>query len=308
MRAPLARARARAQTSAPLTASAYSSRPQIFKAGGITPFLLEQALGLDFAMRPRANAEPLARGAADAAAADAAAADADAADCACEAALDLAFSLRGRFGFSCAHVAALCEVVAAGAGDAARPIGVLREAAAAALAKRGVSATAATAAHAESPLRALEPRLALTVTEAAARRVGAASGWRATPVGNVSFAWAFAAAPVRLAVRASVPFATEGAPLELPLALFPAGATVRVSVGGARAFVVDAEGRVVAALGGGAEADVWRPEVLACAGAAARHVSGRVLRGGTTCNGRILLLRVPGGVHELAVEEEEGRQ
>lgn len=259
------------------------ARPQIFKAGGITPFLLEQALGLDFAMRPRAAAE--AGG-----------------DCACEAALDLPFSLQGRFGFSCAHVAALCEVVSAGAGGAARPLGELREAAAAALARRGVTAAA------EITTRGIEPRLALAVSEAAARRVGAASGWRATPVGNVSFAWAFSPSASRLTVRVSLPFAAEGSPLELPLDLFRAGVPVHVSVGGVRAFSIDGEGRAVAL--GEAEAEAWRPEVRACAGAAARHVSGRVAPRGAACGGgRVLLLRVPGGAHELELEgpQEAGR-
>jgi len=236
---------------------------------------MEQALGLDFALRPRADAEEAGS------------------SCACEAALDLAFSLRGRFGLSCAHAAALCEVVSAG-GGAARPLGELRAAAAATLARRGLAAERARP-------RALEPRLALTVSAVAARALGSAAGWRLTPAGNASFAWTFSSGAGSLRLRAAVPFAAEGAPLELPLALFRAGARVRVSLGGAPALAIDGEGHVRNAT---AAAATWRPEVSACAGVAARHVSGRVPRGAECGGGRVLVLRVPGGAHELALEEE----
>jgi len=265
-----------------------SSDNHIFKAGGITGFLLEQALGLDAAMRVAGAASGGDDG------------------CECEAALDMAFSLRGRFGFSCAHVAALCEVVAGGGGGGGggggatlRPLGELSAAAAAALARRGLAA-----AHAGGA-RALEPRLALTVTAAAARAVGAAAGWRVTPAGNASFAWSFAAG--RLRASAFVPFASD-ARMELPLELFRAGARVRVSLGGGEVCFVGGNGALI----GASEAMLveWRPAVLPCgAGAAARHVSGRALRGGAACGGgvgggRVLVMHAPGGASEVELAEE----
>ena len=55
----------------------------------------------------------------------------------------------------------------------------------------------------------------------------------------------------------------------------------------------------------GGSGGVWGPSVLPCgAGAAARRVSGRAPRGEPSCaaGAAVLLLRVPGGEHELIFE------
>jgi hypothetical protein len=149
----------------------------IFKAGGVSTYLHEGALGLAFAMRaPAVPADP------------ACAAD--------EAALGLgAFSLAARFGMRCAEVRAARAVAALPEG---RSLAALRAAAAEALLEGA------------SRLPALAPRFGFSVDPHAARLLRHASGWRATPAGNASFEWALsggesAAAPPLLTVLVVLP-------------------------------------------------------------------------------------------------------
>jgi hypothetical protein len=151
---------------------------------------------------------------------------------------------------------------------------------------------------------ALAPRVSLTVSAAALRALGAARGWRATPAGNASFAWAADAPRRALAVALTAPAGAETA-LELPLAAVRGAARARVTIDGGAAVFDLAGGAVAAARG--ASAAAWAPAVLRCgAGAAAARVDGRAPRAapppGGACEDVILFALVPAGDHEVVLE------
>ncbi len=206
-----------------------SSLNHIFKAGGISPYLVESALGLRFAMRPPAPAD--------------AGAPCPAAD-ACAGALPA--DPRARFGLDCAHAGALCAVIAAQRGvRGGTALAALR------------SAVEARVMPQQSAAAALQARVGLTVGAAAAAALGSARGWRATPAGNVSFAWeAPRGGALRVALVAPAAAATL---LELPL---PARARVTLDGGAARFDVAGG------ALAGGAAAWAPRVHACAGAAAA----------------------------------------
>ena len=242
-----------------------SSLNHIFKAGGISPYLYESALGLHFAMRPRAGREA----------------------CPCEGSLGLPWSPSARLGMDCAAVAAVCSVVAGGAGS---ELGALRSAVERAL-------KTAEAALNSSP--GLAARVGFAVSQAAAEGLGRAQGWRSTPAGRVELAWAWEGG--RLSVNVSAP-AGEGAVsvLELPLGLGGEGGK-RVSWLGGSVQVAAAKGKLgVVELTGSALA--WLPQVLQCGvGAAAAHVNGGSPVPPAACHA-VLTLTVPAGAHALLFE------
>ena len=256
-----------------------ASLNHIFKAGGISTYLFEGALGLSFALRPM--------GPASGAAAEA---------CGCEGALGLPWSPRARLGLSCAQVQAVCSVVAAAGAEGAAPSTHLP-----ALSARVQAAWRAAGLPLQAPLEPsrlhsapLQARLGLSVTSAAARMLGSAGGWRATPAGNVSLAWAWrqqagqqsdtvqGAGQWRLRMEACVPAGVD-ALVEMPLAACAGGAArlhVQRLVGGGSSSVPVGAVEVACGSwgvrsGSGSGSVAASARVSQCgAGAAGAHVEG----------------------------------
>jgi alpha-L-rhamnosidase len=269
-----------------------SSLNHIFKAGGISPYLYELALGLRFSMRPAA-----------AAASDPEAAPCDAAAAAaCPAHLGLRLDPTVRFGLGCAHVTALCGVVAEA--RAARAAG--SGAGVTSLARLAAAVAARVPSDAVARGAGLEARIALTVSAAAASMLGEARGWRQTPAGNISFAWR------------ALPLSAQGGPgldvelvapaganaetlLELPLSL---RARVSSSAGAEGGLDVEVDARALRVESASAASAAWAPRVLRCAGAAAARVEGAAAAAGpldgSPCE-PVLLLRVPPGRHAVTL-------
>jgi alpha-L-rhamnosidase len=285
-----------------------SSLNHIFKGGGISPYLYEGALGLRFAMRP-----------------------ASAAACAspppCLGTLPLPWNAVHRLGLDCGHAEALCAVYEQGVGRAgATALAALDVALAAALAAASGSGGAAAGAAGAGVRPGLRARLGATVTVAAARVLGGARGWRATPAGNASFAWqAVVSSGVggveRVEVALSAPAGADTV-LELPLPLAPLQR--RAVAPGSRAVAVvhlrSWGGRIVVGWGGGGALEVqgteggggeWMPTVEPCAGGAAEFVEGWQRRTAAAAQGEgggegacqpVLLMRVPPGEHTLMLQ------
>ena len=245
-----------------------SSLNHIFKAGGISPFLFESALGLRFAMRPAAPA------------------DAGLPCPGADACLSLLpFDARKRVGLDCVHASALCDVVLALRGVVGGT----------ALSRIGdeIRARVPSGAHHAG---GLEAHVSLTVTAAAVATLGSARGWRATPAGNISLAWATEAArsgPV-LNVDLTAPAA---ATMQLELPLRGAAARVRVIVdsgAGALQFDVDVTAGEIIGVAG------W-PAAVRCAGDAAAFVDGRRASTGIGSCERALVIDVTPGVHTVRI-------
>lgn len=298
-----------------------SSFNHIFKAGGISPFLYEGALGVAFAMRPQQQQEAEDNSAAPSS------------PCPCEtdkgslvgeggflpwatSSATTATSLSARFGLSCSHIQILCDVVKDGARETA--LGPLAAKVARAFSLAGLPFTMEEKESSRRRRRALVPKLGLTVTAAAALSLGKASGWRVTPAGNVSFEWEMSggggSAPTgrTLRVHFKVPSGVDGK-LELPLGVFGRGDTSAVTfsvttaaaVGGVegRIFggVVNGTGSVIS----GVDADdamAWAPTVKSCGGEAAAHVEGKANGQLAGCSPVLLMTLPKGGEYAVVMQ------
>jgi alpha-L-rhamnosidase len=246
-----------------------SSLNHIFKAGGISPYIFESALGLRFAMRPATPPDVHAPCPAADACAD-----------------SLPLNARARLGLDCAHASAVCGAFVALKGvRGGTSLPRIRDEVAARL----------PAFDARHPARALEARVSLTVSATLAVALGSARGWRATPAGNVSFAWAAHAKAAggldALRVEVTAP-AAASTKLEIPLR-GAARARVRVA---ATHFEINVERGNVSGAAGAA----WATS-LCCAGDAAAFVDGRAHGGNHPCE-MALLLDVPAGDHVILVD------
>jgi hypothetical protein len=248
-----------------------SSLNHIFKAGGISPYLYEDVLGLSFAMRPVSP-------------------DIDN-NCPCEASLALPWSASARFGLACPQVAALCSVVRRrrGLGAGGTSISTL-------FSEINAEFTSAFAEH--TSRSAITARTGFTVSFAAAVTLGQASGWRKTPAGNVSFSWNADFNQKSLLVSLQAPVGDSR--LELPLELMSSTSRVRVAIDGNGVVEVAVAAREVSVLDVQGEASLWAPVIFPCEGVAAAHVEGSMHRSKARLDCRsVLLLKVPAGHHML---------
>ena len=246
-----------------------SSLNHIFKAGGISPYLYEIALGLRFAMRPSAPADA-------------------AIQCgSCADALGLPWGVRERFGLDCLSVASLCNIV-----EKARenPEGMELQ-----------RLASATREHAGVVTGGLEARVAMTISSAAAIKLGAARGWRATPVGNASFAWHTDPTRGMLTIELTAP-ASATVLLELPL---PNDAQhVRVSIDGDAGGFMMINPISLHMLSVQGAAAAWEPRLLPCAGVASSFVDGRTTQPPLAQCTPVLVVKALAGEHVVVLTTE----
>ena len=251
-------------------------------------FLFESALGLRFAMRQQ---KQQGSGTSCTAAVED-----------CVASLPLPWDAVQRLGLDCAHARALCTLYTQGMG---RP-GAGSALAAMEQELKGLGLN-------PLPRRPLRGRIGLTVTRAAWHALGRASGWRSSPVGNVSFSWATTSkvgdGPLNVWVTSPAGADTL---LELPLITQWGTAEVKLdrgdgSVGGGSLLVntttTGAGASVLVSLEG--TAHLWFPRVAPCAGEAAAFVEVRSPpRQGKkkyACDLTVLVMAVPPGEHSLTM-------
>ena len=175
-----------------------NSDNHIFHAGGITSFLTEAVLGLDFAMRPRMNKQEV--------------------NCVCEESLDLAFSASIRFGLSCVAIDALCEVVHKRRLDLllsrnkgqVYSLDSIRNDIKHSFSRRSLATEKVFD-------KGLEARVGLSVSTRASS-LGNVSGWRSTPIGNITWTWVYNESV--LYTEANIPDPSVSVVIEFPLSLF----------------------------------------------------------------------------------------
>jgi alpha-L-rhamnosidase len=235
-----------------------NSDNHIFHAGGITAYITEAVLGLNFAMRPiqeNTNEDN---------------------QCPCEEDLDLPFSASKRFGLSCDVVDVICEIVNVHSQrehlSKTHSLDSIRLGTQEAFARRGLNSKKVIG-------KGIEPRLSLSVSDTAARRVRLASGWRITPRGNVTWSWIYKNETLRAV--ADIPDPTIDVIVELPLTLFLNSSRIHVLVVvddglGNSSFVVNVQSLVMLSFTE-QTSRVFESEVLSCGvGTAANNVEGRV--------------------------------
>ena len=237
-----------------------NSDNHIFHAGGITAYILEAVLGLDFAMRPVQV-------------------DVNEKECPCESGLALPFSASKRFGLSCVVVDIICEIVITrrqrDIGSNAYSLDSIRLATAAEFTRRGLDAQT-------KVNKGIETRLGLTVTDTAARQVRLASGWRLTPNGNIKWAWQYNVDKESLYAVADIPDVTIEVVVELPLSLFMDSTRAHLAVivdNGfvSSSYIVNVQSLTISTVNEQTSQQRFEAEVVSCGvGTAAKNVDGRV--------------------------------